>query len=1373
MRMQKRRYWVVRNVREIAVLICMGLISILLIPLHAVSASADLDGVVAPRTASPPIIDGDLGDDCWEDAFLVENLTLPESSETPAEPMKFRICFDGATLYCAFTCIEPHPQKLKLRHREDSGDIWQDDCIELFLRGEGGRLEYDQFIVNAAGAKWSLRHRGGQSLDTPRDWKAAVRVGEKEWTVEMALPLSAIGIDEVRPGHLVELKVGREDHTGKGTALSAWPPGGSYGGGDGYGRLYLGDPNLLGNPDFEKKSDQNLEGWKVSEGDEELYQSVVEDGERLARIVTPGRYSTLSQSLVLEPETSYLLSAEMRGGVPIYLRARTVPGPNEQSVPHTAWFEPGPQWKNLQVPFATGPDGQVLVIVGSTEDSGKGTVELRQLKLIQMGRLEVAGVAIQVPADGERTVVSELLITDSRVVRGFVGTPFDGTQRSRAWNGRPWEYPMPGGGAGVGYAYRNNDGLHVRLADSLGFDAIQVRGGIRADLYTGAADYREPGGNEKIYAFQGRALSSRVNFSKRIETDRVSFFDVADGVMADVSFFRVGRELPEGTSLQESWKVGAEANAMEGIRARFGDEEQRTFSLDSKERGAVLRLDAGEVVHLLSPPLMEDAPLAAVELVLSLKNGDRAGLTVAIQDPIDPRLELTGVDVEIVGEGVARLVVDFPDQVVPEGGRIWLTLKSDRALELGGADGGAPEVVLHGTTRESALGQALIYRKFLLKSLFACASEPRPWNRIGRRTDLEEWFRTESMGDQVKEIFETVDHCLWLDSEDEIARQYDTWMWRNRRGLPPFEPQLEQAIAGAPEWALWAREAWLAARRVPAWWLDNRLVPTGELGGLVGDDSDMYQNYVDFAFLESDGVAAQLKDAGARLAELAELTTMTDGINRRTMDPLHAYEEGLNQEALMAVWEYGDPVYLERCMEAARATAELTTVTSRGHRHFRSQSLGAATRDMALTDTDGHAHPLMWHPTFEVLWYNRNPLAEELLRQWADGWLEHMQPGEYATSVEVATEKVVGTTHRPLYGGYGGLGSAFAFLGWITEDERYVAPFFDAYTKGSADTSPGNLVTEFLHRYGAEKFGEGLADLLPSSGAAAAAAIGDKQPLIEALKADVAEMQRFPAMYADSEPFTDRVFLYAIGDAAIAYTGGYASRNKFNRSHAVSWSGFGTDYAALVLKARRDHFKTLVYNFREEPMQGEARFWSLLHGKYRVQMGVDTDGDDMADRSISEETLEVVRGVPVSLGLLPRQVVVIELTQVEPLDDLSGRPDLALSPLDIQIKSGQVNGSVHNLGGASVDCELALVDGNGRVLDRIQLGQLEAPLDLKPRRVEFEIDLPDGYGPSWSLVLDMDGAVEELYEGNNRVTLAQILAARAMVDEVKAGSMVD
>ena len=69
---------------------------------------------------------------------------------------------------------------------------------------------------------------------------------------------------------------------------------------------------------------------------------------------------------------------------------------------------------------------------------------------------------------------------------------------------------------------------------------------------------------------------------------------------------------------------------------------------------------------------------------------------------------------------------------------------------------------------------------------------------------------------------------------------------------------------------------------------------------------------------------------------------------------------------------------------------------------------------------------------------------------------------------------------------------------------------------------------------------------------------------------ELTELQRFGWMYTGAEVFTDRVFLYSLTNASIAYTGGWAARNKFNHTHAVSWEGFGTDYGALVLQARPD-----------------------------------------------------------------------------------------------------------------------------------------------------------------------------------------------------------
>ena len=169
-----------------------------------------------------------------------------------------------------------------------------------------------------------------------------------------------------------------------------------------------------------------------------------------------------------------------------------------------------------------------------------------------------------------------------------------------------------------------------------------------------------------------------------------------------------------------------------------------------------------------------------------------------------------------------------------------------------------------------------------------------------------------------------------------------------------------------------------------------------------------------------------------------------------------------------------------------------------------------------------------------------------------------------------------------------------------------------------------------------------------------------------------------------------------------------------------------------------------------------------------MQVGVDVDGDDSIDGKVVVDTVEVVRGMPMPLELPPRVVSVVELTLIKPLDDLTRRPDLALSSLDIRVESDRVRGEVHNIGGAPANCTLALVDKAGSVHDRLELGQLEAPLDLVPRRLPFEFELPGDGLNGWSLVVDPDGEVAELYEGNNRVELARVTATRDMIEEVRA-----
>lgn len=1316
----------------------------MLLVLMAGHGSAELptatDEVLAPRVAEAPAIDGVLDDACWAEAAEIDGFTLPLSDAAPAKPTRTRVCFDATALHLALECAEPDPADLRLRAQPGSEDVWQDDCVEVWLRGGDSQLAFDQFIVNAAGVTQSLRSRPGDTGPQPGEWLATARIGPRAWTAELTIPFATLGLGEPTRGMMVQLKLGREAPEAEGTELSTWPPKSTYGGTEGYGRLYLEAANLLANPDMAELQEGRIAAWGWGEEQAGLFSSAEDDGQHVIRFEAPGRYSTAQQSLRLQPNALYRLDARVRGGASVYLRARTARRRGEDTTAYTVHSRPSETYQKLELTFPTGETGEALIIIGNTEDQGRGEVLIADLRVAQEVSFEADGPAIAL-RPGEPLVVRKLPVADCRALRGFVAAPVDGRLDSYDWDMGVWEYGVPGAGAGVGYSYRNNDGLHITLADTGGVDAVIIRQGARVKLYRDAERYDDPGGAPLLHEFQGRAQTSRALFPERVAATRFSFFGLRDGRIADCAFLRIGGEAPG--QVGEALSAGGPAEVgdlAEGLTRRFGEEDRATYALS--DTGSPIEAPAKRAVHLATAPLAEEVSLAGLDVSLDLLGAPTGcPLTLAIQDPLNPRQELMGVDFALEAGGTLTATLDFPDQVVPAGKRLWLTVTLGAPVTMERL-----EVRLRTVPRVQALPEALAFRKLTMRGLFCELSEARPWTSFRKDTDYEQFRRENHWGEGVMELAETIAQCKALGPEDDTVRCYDEWFWRGARPLSPFEPRIDE-VAGAPEWAVVARQAWLTAREVPKWWLDHRLVPTGEFGGLVGDDSDMYQNYADFPMLERDGVAAEILAAAAALAELAEAETLKDGLNRHTTDPLHAYEEGVNHEALMLWWNYGDPVYFERCLLAAKSMPALTVVTDKGHRHFKNQDCGAEDlrieRELGI---DGFAHPLMLHPCFEVAWYNGSPRVLQFLREWGDGWVEHQQPGAYGTSVDVKTEEATEISQRPLDGGYNTQATAHSFLWWLTDDLKYIRPFMDYWMRGE-DVWPARRFTPEAYHRGAL---DGVANpegVLAGNPVTKAIALGDRQALIEALKADIAEIQRFRTMYTDAEVFTDRVFLDAITNAAQCYTGGYATRNKYNHTHALSWEGFGTDYAALVLVARRDRAKALVYNFRDRPSEGWVRFRTLDHGRYELTLGPDADEDDEADVVTRREALEIARMTAVPLTLPPQAVVVLELTQIEALDDIRLRPDLALCARELRREGGTLAGIVHNIGGGDAPgFAVALLDAEGETLAAQKVGPLPAPVDLEPKRVSFRFeDAP----PNARVVVDPADEVAELFEENN------------------------
>jgi len=1314
------------------------------------------DEVVLPRFDAAPEIDGALDDACWAQAAVLDQFTLPLVDQAAPKGMVAHLGFDDAGVYLGVRFAEPDPDGLQKGAEDGSSGVWKDDCLEVWVRTTSAAGDYDQLIVNAAGARQRVQARGASHEYPQPEFPAATAIGYDAWTVELLISWGEIDLaGPPEPGDMVQLKLGREDPEGRTTTLTTWPPRSPYGAVEGYGLAFFITNNLLPNADFRQADDEGQPaGWSFGEGQLERFSLVQDQGRQAVRWEAPGSYATISRTIQLTPNALYRLEGWTRGDAGVYLRARTKEkASDEASRPFSANTEPSGDYAYHSVTFPTGEEGTALIIIGNTESHGAGEVYLADLAVVRQASAETSGPAIAA-TPGETLWITDIGIADCRALRGFVGAPVDGRLDSVAWNGSTWEYGAPHAGAGVYYDFNGGDGLNVQLADDLGVDAVQIRGGAKVGLYRDATSYYESGAGELVWDWQANAKSSRARLGERVMTDRFSFFDLQDGFISDLYFLRLGEEaeLPAPTVLNVQQEVAPED--LQEFAGQFGSEPGAFHQLAPTEMAVRLQTAEDGWVHFVTDPVSEDTGLLAVGLRLPMPDAPTGmPLEVAVMDPFNPAQRVINAELVAEGPGELHVILDHLDQVVPADRRVWIALKTGTATVIN-----TPRVELYYAPRERAVPEALAYRAWIVRTMFAALSEPRPWGSLrSRDQDLDEWAQDAYAGEKVVELLHEAGFAKELGPDDDIVRQYDEWLWR-RAGIPEFEPAIDET-PGAPEWAVVLRQAWLAAREVPKWWLENRLVPTGELGGRIGDDSDMYQNYAMFPVISDDPVGRLVYEGAAALAEHAEATTLEAGLNRRSMDPLHAYEEGVNHEALMTWWGYGDPVYFERSLAAARSMPALTVVTERGHRHFKNQTLGA--EDLRIDrelGVDGHAHPLMLHPLFEVLWYNRHPQVERFLREWADGWLEHQRPGEYAVSVEVATEEETGRIYdnRPLYGGYGGQASAFASMILWTGDTKYLRPYMDVYAQGQAPFRTAGTIPEFWQM--------GLLDGLSEEALTALEGIepylavlrrGDRGPLIEALRGDIVEMQRFPHMYTTAEQFTDRIFLYAINNAAKAYCGAYTTRNKYDHGLAVSWEGFGTDFAALVLDAGPDRVKVAVYSFADEPMEGVMRVWRLDHGTYRVAVGPDADGDDALDAPVEMQPMELLRASAVPVTLPPGRVTLIEVTQTQALDDIRERPDLALSPLDTTVAEGTVRGVVHNIGVAGVaSTEIALVNPQGEAIARETLTDIPGiGDDLQPERVEYELTGVPADATGWRVVVDYGGAVDEIYEGNNELGL--------------------
>jgi len=130
-----------------------------------------------------------------------------------------RIFADNQDLYIAAIMDDANTSGLLSNQTMRDSQVWQDDCLEIFVDDNLDAKTYMHFILNSKGTIQDYRYYYSPVADTftfdskwNPNWQHVSSITPQAWTVEIKLPLAEMGI---KPGAAFALQVGRENHSGK------------------------------------------------------------------------------------------------------------------------------------------------------------------------------------------------------------------------------------------------------------------------------------------------------------------------------------------------------------------------------------------------------------------------------------------------------------------------------------------------------------------------------------------------------------------------------------------------------------------------------------------------------------------------------------------------------------------------------------------------------------------------------------------------------------------------------------------------------------------------------------------------------------------------------------------------------------------------------------------------------------------------------------------------------------------------------------------------------------------------------------------------------------------------------------------------------
>ncbi len=699
-----------------------------------------------------------------------------------------------------------------------------------------------------------------------------------------------------------------------------------------------------------------------------------------------------------------------------------------------------------------------------------------------------------------------------------------------------------------------------------------------------------------------------------------------------------------------------------------------------------------------------------------------------------------------------RVTLDIPDTILEPGEKLWLTVRSARPLRVHPQKSAV--FCLTCTPRE-ALPEHLPRLERLAVRAYSLASEAHAYDGRPYRDMM---------------LYQLVQRVLRYDPDNGPANSILRRIARRWSPVDIARPGPREA----PDWAVWGRHAAREWKRIADWWIDHRWVENGELGGNLNDDVEYTCHWPLIYLITGDD---RIRRALGAIADAVWEQSGETGYAIAATDVEHAAEDSSCSLPQMLLCEYGNPVHVERMMKMSEHIPFWTGINDQGRRHFRSYIFNTTMiKDEPGHDIDHLYCALAMCGATHLAWYCHNPQPRGWVHEYAQAWSEVAMStakgkpvGALPCDVRFKTGEIAPYTdkwNKSVYYSFG----QYVMVYFLTGVARLIDdPALQPAAKqllGSTERAI-EKADQAMQRYAnppqgdpnnpasLDKTWRGPGDEVSIYRAALATG---KKEYVNSLLVEIAkEFERSRWLVTEAEPFTDRVPVPATNILRYMFLGGDCAGKTHVPGLAVSWEGGGTDFAAFVLDAGTDRLKVLLYSFADKPLEMAMRTWRLEHGKYEWTFGFDANADDAPDDDIARREVELFRHARVPFTLPPRRTAVIAIRQLEKLDPLTKRADLAISDRDIERKDERtIVATIHNIGAAPGEkITVHLRDEAGKTQAKAAIPRLDPPADLKPKTAAVELKAKRPITKAWRVAVDPENRIPEICEENNTVAIGE------------------